>query len=213
MKKKKGMAVLLSASLALVLAAGLYMEEALAYFTTYASASGRVQVRLDFTETNTGDEVRDWTKHIFIENTGESGCFVRVKVLAGEKYRDYLSYSFEREGSWELEEDGYWYYDAVLAPGEKTAELLAALNRELLKQEIENGGREEFNVIVVPEYAPVLYDEAGNPYADWEMKAGVDAGGARAENARTGGTGVDGVGVSGAAGGTGNVDESREGAE
>ena len=44
MKKKKGMAVLLPASLALVLAAGLYMEEALAYFTTYASASGRVQV-------------------------------------------------------------------------------------------------------------------------------------------------------------------------
>ena len=101
MKKKKRRAVLLSASLALVLAAGIHVGEAYAYFTTYASASGRVQVSLDFTETETGDTVTDWTKHITIENTGTRECFVRVKVLAGEKYRKYLSYTSEREGSCE----------------------------------------------------------------------------------------------------------------
>lgn len=171
MKKKKGLAVLAPAALALVLAAGIHVGDALAYFTTCASASGRVQIGLDFTETETGDDVRDWTKHISIENTGTSACFVRVKVLAGEKYQKYLSYTSEREGSWELREDGYWYYDAVLIPGERTGELLAALDRAQLKADVENGSQEEFNVIVVQEYTPVLYDEAGNPYADWTMEA------------------------------------------
>ena len=171
MKKKKGLTVLAPAALALVLAAGIHVGDALAYFTTCASASGRVQIGLDFTETETGDDVRDWTKHISIENTGTSACFVRVKVLAGEKYQKYLSYTSEREGSWELREDGYWYYDRALEAGEKTAELLAALDRAQLKADTEEGGREEFNVIVVQESTPVLYDSTGNPYADWTMEA------------------------------------------
>lgn len=171
MSKKKTAAILLPAFLVLALTAGSRVGEALAYFTTYASASGRAQVSLNFTDTATEDDVRDWTKHISIENTGESACFVRVKVLAGEKYQKYLSYASEREGSWELEEDGYWYYAAMLSPGERTEELLAALDRVGLNADTENGSREEFNVIVVQEYTPALYDGEGNPYADWTMKA------------------------------------------
>ena len=171
MKKKKGLAVLLPAALVLVLTGGMCVGEALAYFTTCASASGRVQVDLNFTETETGDEVKDWTKHISIENTGNSQCFVRVRVLAGEKYQKYLSYTSEGEGSWALKEDGYWYYDSVLDSGERTADLLAVLDRALINQDTENGSQEEFIVIVVQEYTPVLYDEAGTPYADWTMKA------------------------------------------
>jgi hypothetical protein len=176
MKKKKITAVLLPAALALVLAGGIHVGEALAYFTACTSASGRVQVGLNFTETETGDEVKDWTKHISIENTGVSECFVRVRVLAGEKYQKYLNYTSGREGSWELREDGYWYYDRILACGERTEELLAALDRALINQDTENGSQEEFNVIVVQEYTPVCYDEAGNPYADWTMKVeGADS--------------------------------------
>lgn len=181
MKKKKGLAVLAPAALALTLAAGMHVGEALAYFTAYASASGRVQVSLSFTDTETEDDVKDWTKHISIENTGEAACFVRVKVLAGEKYRKYLSCTSEREGSWELKEDGYWYYDEVLEAGEKTGELLAVLDRTQLKADTDDGGREEFNVIVVQESTPVLYDSGGNPYADWTMETegteGKSAGG------------------------------------
>ena len=161
MKKKKITAVLLPAALALVLAGGIHVGEALAYFTACTSASGRVQVGLNFTETETGDEVKDWTKHISIENTGVSECFVRVRVLAGEKYQKYLNYTSGREGSWELREDGYWYYDRILACGERTEELLAALDRALINQDTENGSQEEFNVIVVQEYTPVCYDEGG----------------------------------------------------
>lgn len=207
MKKKKRLTILLPACLALALAAGAATGEALAYFTTYASASGRVQVSLDFTRTETGDEVRDWTKHIFIQNTGEQECFVRVKVLAGEKYQKYLSFSAEREGSWELKEDGFWYYDAVLTPGEKTTELLAGLNRELLKQDTENGSQEEFNVIVVQEYTPVLYDGEGNPYADWTMKVR----GSQAERDGNENTGNENVGnESTRNGNTGNEEGGNE---
>ena len=48
MKKKKITAVLLPAALALVLAGGIHVGEALAYFTACTSASGRVQVGLNF---------------------------------------------------------------------------------------------------------------------------------------------------------------------
>lgn len=174
MKKRKGLAVLLLALLALGLAAGMHIGEALAYFTTYASASGKVQVSLDFTETETGDDVKDWTKHISIKNTGDQECFVRVKVLAGEKYRDHLAVSPAAAGDWEQKEDGYWYYSRPVAPKEQTGELLAALKKESLRDDIGNGEQEEFNVIVVQEYTPVLYNEAGEAYADWTMKVNAE---------------------------------------
>ena len=86
MKKKKILKILVPASLALMLAAGTRVQDALAYFTSYTAAQGRVQVSLSFTDTETDDDVSDWTKHISIMNTGTVPCFVRVKVLVSEKY-------------------------------------------------------------------------------------------------------------------------------
>lgn len=169
MKKKKILKILAPASLVLVLAAGTQVQDALAYFTSYTSAAGRVQVGLSFTDTETGDNVTDWTKHISVANTGTVPCFVRVKVLVSEKYEKYVSYSPQREGSWALEEDGYWYYDRVLNPGETADELLAALDRTALNRDTGNGEEQEFNVIVVQEHTVALYDGEGNPYADWAM--------------------------------------------
>lgn len=169
MKKKKILKILIPASLALMLAAGTRVQDALAYFTSYTAAAGRVQVGLSFTETETGDNVSDWTKHISVANTGTVPCFVRAKVLVSEKYGKYVSYSSGREGSWTVGEDGYWYYDAVLNPGESTDELLAVLDRTALNQDTENGEQQEFNVIVVQEETQALYDGDGNPYADWNL--------------------------------------------
>lgn len=169
MKKKKTWAILLPGLLAFALAAGTRVPDALAYFTSYASAEGRVQVGLTFSETETGDDVSDWTKHISVTNTGTVPCYVRVKVLVSEKYGKYVSYSSQSEGSWTLEEDGYWHYSSVLNPGETASELLALLDRTALGQDTENGEEQEFNVIVVQEHTAVLYDSQGNPYADWNM--------------------------------------------
>ena len=102
MKKKRKGAILLPAALALALAAGTRVPDALAYFTSYASAEGRVQVDLTFSETETEDDVSDWTKHISVINTGTVPCYVRVKVLVSEKYGKYVSYSSQSEGSWAL---------------------------------------------------------------------------------------------------------------
>lgn len=176
MKEKKIWAILLPASLALMLAAGARVQDAMAYFTSYASAAGRVQVGLTFSETQTGDTVSDWTKHISVDNTGTAPCFVRVKVLVSEKYGKYVSCASQSQGSWTLGEDGYWYYHTVLNPGETTSELLALLDRTALGQDTENGQEQEFNVIVVQEHTTALYDAEGNPYGDWTMTGADDAG-------------------------------------
>ena len=165
MKKKRIRAICCLAGVSLILVTGVWADKAMAYFTTYASAGGRVQLALGFTQTETNDDVRDWTKHISIQNTGDQDCYVRVKVFAGEKYLDYLEYSQAEEGAWRLE-DGYWYYDRILAPQETTAELLAALNRVKVEAGMDS---EAFNVIVVQEYTSVSHDGDGNPYADWNL--------------------------------------------
>lgn len=169
MKNKRMVTILLPAALALMLAAGVRVKEALAYFTSYATASGTVQVDLRFSETETGDTVEDWVKHISVRNTGDVPCFVRAKVLVGEKYEKYVSYAPAGEGTWTAGQDGYWYYGAVLDPGESTGELLATLDRAALSQDTEGGEGHEFNVIVVQEHTVALYGESGAPYADWAM--------------------------------------------
>ena len=159
--------VLPAAALALLLSVST--KTAMAYFTTYTSAGGRAQISLGFTRTETEDTVSDWTKHIAIENSGEQECYARVKVLVGERYQDSLTYTSE-EGGWTLNTaDGYWYYSKILAPQEKTEELLVKLDRAGLSEMTPAGEQEIFNVIVVPEYTAVLYDAAGNPYADWNL--------------------------------------------
>ncbi|MCI8311916.1 MAG: hypothetical protein HFI12_06860 [Lachnospiraceae bacterium] len=159
---------LLLAAFALVLTVCASAKTAMAYFTTYASAGGRAQISLGFTRTETEDTVSDWTKHIAVANSGEQECYARVKVLVGEQYKDSLLYT--AEDGWRLEDtDGYWYYNKILAPQEKTSELLVKLERSMLSGMTQAEEQKVFNVIVVPEYTAVLYDEDGNPYADWSL--------------------------------------------
>ncbi len=167
--KRKTKKQLILAAFALVLIGSVSTKTAMAYFTTYTSAGGRAQISLGFTKTETEDTVSDWTKHIAIENSGEQECYARVKVLAGEQFKDRLMYTTEADGWTQNTADGYWYYNKILAPQEKTEELLVKLDRGKLSEITQAGEQKIFNVIVVPEYTAVLYDEAGNPYADWDL--------------------------------------------
>ena len=94
--KKKNLCL---AAAALTLTAGLSVGTAMAYFTTYATASGGVSLSLDNAVTVPEEEVSNWTKHITVQNTGDIDCFVRVKVFAGDKYQDGLTYA-DDEGKW-----------------------------------------------------------------------------------------------------------------
>lgn len=65
-------------------------------------------------------------------------------------------------GGWKAENDGYWHYEGVLPAGETTPELNISYT-------FPSGDDkpEEFNIVVIQECTPVLYDKDGNSYADW----------------------------------------------
>lgn len=146
------------AAVALTLTAGLGVGSAMAYFTTYATASGGASLSLNNTVTIPEEEVVNWTKNVIIQNTGETDCYVRVQVFAGEKYQNSLQYSDEN-GKWTPGGDGYYYYSDIVPAGGQSEKLMIHIDN--LDSE------DDFNVIVVQESTPVLYDENNEPYADW----------------------------------------------
>ena len=171
------------AATALVLTAGISAGTAMAYFTTYAEASGKATLSIPgFSETETTELFSNNTKHVVIHNTGTSECYVRVKAFAGGKYQNAIEYHYGEkvniqpflkdfkdkekvteftiaEGEWEGPgEEGYYYFNGILQPGEHT---------QMLDIEVPLKGEDSFNVIVVQESTRVLYDEEGNPYAGW----------------------------------------------
>jgi hypothetical protein len=154
--------ITLLAAAALVLVLGVSVGTAMAYFTTYATAKGGVPVTLG-AKTTIHEEYDDWTKTVSIENTGEVPVFVRAKLIAGSQ----ITVTVEGTG-WSQGKDGYWYYKEALPVGGKTQNLVASIEKDA-------DMTSSFNVVVVQECTPVMYDANGNAVtaenADWNMKA------------------------------------------
>ena len=151
---------LIMATAALALTGTLAVGSAMAYFTTYTTAGGGVTMNMGFTETIPNETVDKDGKHVTITNTGDYDCFVRVKAFAPME----LTYTAPN-GGWKAENDGYWHYEGVLPAGETTPEL-KELNISYKFPEGKDKP-EEFNIVVIQECTPVLYDENGKPYPDW----------------------------------------------
>jgi hypothetical protein len=154
--------ITLLAAAALVLVLGVSVGTAMAYFTTYATAKGGVPVTLG-AETTIHEEYDNWKKTISIENTGEVPVFVRAQVIAGSQF------TITAEGTgWSQGKDGYWYYSEALPVGGTTANLVASIAKS---EDVESS----FNVVVVQECTPVMYDANGKAVtaenADWNMTA------------------------------------------
>ena len=149
---------LIMAAATLALTGTLAVGSAMAYFTTYSTAGGGVKMNMGFTKTDPNEQIKSDGKHVTISNIGKYDCFVRVKAFAPVK----LTYSAPK-GGWTDRGDGYWYYDEVLPAGQTTDPEL------VISYEFPSGDDkpEEFNVIVIQECTPVLYDEDGNPDANW----------------------------------------------
>lgn len=149
---------LIMAAATLALTGTLAVGSAMAYFTTYSTAGGGVTMNMGFTETIPNEEVDENGKHITITNTGDYDCFVRVKAFAPVE----LTYNAP-DGGWTNGGDGYWYYDEVLPADETTSHELN------ITYKFPSGDEkpEEFNIVVIEECTPVLYQEDGTPYADW----------------------------------------------
>lgn len=154
MMNRYGKVIAMSAA-ALAMTAALSVEGAMAYFTTYTEAGGSGTVSLG-PKTEIDEDVSEMTKHVTIRNTSANECFVRVKVFCG------TDVTCTPEGrNWSHREDGYWYYGPVVAADE-TAEVLD------VKIEYKGEQPQDFNVVVVQECTPVIYDEGGNATADWD---------------------------------------------
>ena len=149
---------LIMAAATLALTGTLAVGSAMAYFTTYSTAGGGVKMNMGFTETVPKEDVDENGKHITIENTGDYDCFVRVKAFAPVE----LTYNAP-DGGWTAGDEGYRYYDDVLPAGKTTEQELN------ITYKVPEGDDkpEEFNIVVIQECTPVLYDKDGNPYADW----------------------------------------------
>ena len=182
---KKNMKTFCLAGAALVLAGTIFVESAMAYFTTYVTAKGQVQMNLDFSKTVPEEDVSVGEsyakKAIQIENTGNEDCYVRVKALAGNEYK--LIYSEENnhimtvdKAKWKSGADGFYYYSDILKttePGNRTTTLYVKIP---LKNPVAGSDElpKDFNVIIIQESTPVLYDDNGNPKpADWSVKPDI----------------------------------------
>lgn len=145
---------------ALAMTAALTIESSMAYFTTYVSAGGSEVIRLG-AQTEIHEEVEKMIKHIQIENTSDNDCFVRVKVLWGTTFLNVSITDKDGSGNWYDGGDGYWYYKPVL----KAHQLTSVLDAKI---ELPDGfDKDSFNVIVLHECIPVVYDDNGNP--DWQL--------------------------------------------
>ena len=164
MKKSFNKKNLCLAAAALTLTAGLSVGSAMAYFTTYATASGGGTVSLGSTTIIPEEKVVNMEKRISVKNTGDYECFVRVKVLAGDKYKDGLVFTPDAEGTWSLGDDGYYYCKEVIAAGASSKTFSVKIN-------VNSEDTDDFNVIVVQECTTALYKEDGTPYADWDRIA------------------------------------------
>lgn len=151
------------AAAALTLTAGVSVGSAMAYFTTYATASGGAAISLGSSTIVPDEEVVGMEKRISIKNTGDYDCFVRAKVFAGDKYQPGLVFTPDEAGTWSQGEDGYYYCSEVIAPGKASQTFRVKIDTM--------DSEDDFNVIVVQECTAVLYDENGSPYADWNRIA------------------------------------------
>lgn len=149
---------------AVILAGSVSVQSAMAYFTTYVKAKGGYEITLG-SQTEIKEDVKDMTKEIKITNTGETDCYVRVKVFCGSQIEISYAGAVDGDGNayWTKGDDGYWYYKDILPAGATSEEFQVKIT-------VPEGYKESFNVIVVQESTPVKYREDGTPYADWNAK-------------------------------------------
>ena len=162
------------AALALLGAAGAQAGTSGAYFTTYVTAQGGYPLEMG-TTTQLHEDYDNWEKYVSMANTGSQPCFVRVKAFAGSQFT--LNY-INDSGLWSEGEDGYWYYQEVLQPGQSTGNEQDKADPRNLRIGIQFDHAavdSSFNVVVIQEWTPVLYDADGNPYADWNLKVEREA--------------------------------------
>lgn len=141
-------AVLLAALLIMLGTVGL----ALAYFTDYDEAYGRATLNLNG-GTTIDEGSSDAQKDIVIHNDqGETYRIVRVAVFGPDKMQVTVP------SGWTKSDDGFYYYNSVLAPGADTGSPIVALIPDLTDKERAELGS-TIDITVVHESAVAVYKD------------------------------------------------------
>ena len=169
MKNWKRYLALFVCALTAVTAANV--NKASAYFTDHTEAKGGYHVVAKDVKTIPEEQVSELQKTITVKNTGEVDCWARAKVISGSLF----DIAYGPGADWREGGDGYWYYDKILNPESDTevtqysTPITASIS---IKDEVDpDEFMSEFNVVVITECTPVLYDSYGQPYANWELAA------------------------------------------
>ena len=125
-------------------------------------ATGGYKMDLGFTDTKIEEDVDKDGKHVVITNVGDYDCFVRIKVFAADNLK--IKYNLGKD--WQESDDGYIYYNKVLSSKDKTSEL----NIKYTLPEVNDDNKDnDYNIVVIQEFTPVVYDDQGNLIANWQQ--------------------------------------------
>lgn len=183
--RKKAHSVAAAAVSSLAVAAVLMSTpgESSAYFTAYHTAQWEKALAVGSQTGITEEYDKDTgVKTVTIQNTGETECFVRVKIFSGSQVT--LTISGE---NWSKGAYGYWYYGPALETGTGDGSKTKPLKITVKLPDVHAGGQEENapvydqNVVVVQECTQALYrDKADGPgqeaYADWTLSIPAETG-------------------------------------
>ena len=138
----------------------------LAYFTAQETAhnvitSGGVDIQLNEFSERGNEELVPWqdvdgvmpgaeiSKIVTVKNTGASDAWVRIKVektvilASGDKGKPEVMELDIKKAFW-TEQDGYYYYNDPLAPGETTPPLFTTVTLDAVKMDNEYQGSKAF---------------------------------------------------------------------
>ena len=154
------------------------IKGAISYFTTYARAQGGITLNL-VEETTIEERAENNKKELVVKNPDTSvPVYVRARAYTGGNYK--LEYTHPGNNWTDLQpNDGsdpsaFCYFidketgeHAILNPGEDTGEpLVVSISRNIDENTVLD---DPFNVVVIYEAVPVIYDEKGNPVEEWNQ--------------------------------------------
>jgi len=160
MKKFRNKKILTIAAILLVLVTAVGLAGA--FFSDYEHAIGQATFTLGG-DTTIEEEVTDTEKTIKILNRGDGEAFVRLCVYGPDEM-----VVTPGEG-WSKGDGGFWYYNQVLPSGGETSSIVASIANIPVTVDLS-----EFDIIVVHESVPVVYDTEGKAdmQASWAAASG-----------------------------------------
>lgn len=154
----------LLAALAIASVLGMGIAPAGAYFTDSSTANGGIPIGIT-PSTDFYEWYENGVKHLTVTNSADASSPVFVRARA------YTSLPTTIAGSgWTAADDGWYYYGPAIAPGGTSEDLTVTIQFPTIRSTDEPNGAEigdNYNIIVVYESTPAIYDAQGNPAPDW----------------------------------------------